>query len=427
MDKQANLTVNFAGLPLQNPFILAAGPPTETSEAVEEGVAAGWAGAVLKTVYPERLSREYPTDANNLLYPRIKIGMGSYSVAKPGLLEQWREAVPQLKAAYPDRVLIGSIGTNIPDETEWRSLAEQMVETGVDALEVSLAGAHNPDLDIDVGVVGEDPDGVGRIIHWVRQTVGGLPIIAKLPGTIHHLLKDTAKACEDNGAAAITAIGSIPGIAGVDLETLTPRSVLAGSDTLSGYSGPAIRPVAMATISKIARTVSIPVTGCGGVTSWQDAAEMMSSGATALQICTGVMWHGPQLIDDLLSGLSAYVQEKGFSTIKPLIGVANPYMRDEIWDLESPRVFVAHILNHCTNCGLCIKACDDGGFQAIYEIWGEDKRKPKMTLVNPQKCDGCGLCPQICPVDAIDMVTHYSFGFSDRRLIPSGMVQSETA
>jgi dihydropyrimidine dehydrogenase (NAD+) subunit PreA len=138
----------------------------------------------------------------------------------------------------------------------------------------------------------------------------------------------------------------------------------------------------------VAQNVEIGIFGCGGITSWQDAAEYMTVGASAVQICTAVMWNGYEIISKLKKGLSQYIDKKGYTSPADLVGKALPWIRT-FPDLNLEVKLVASI-------DICVKACQSGGFDALEMV-------DDVAVVNFYKCDGCGLCVGVCPLGFVTM------------------------
>jgi dihydropyrimidine dehydrogenase (NAD+) subunit PreA len=146
----------------------------------------------------------------------------------------------------------------------------------------------------------------------------------------------------------------------------------------------------------VAQNVDIGIFGCGGIASWQDAAEYMTVGASAIQICTAVMWNGYEIIDKLTQGLSKFLDRKGFSSPAELVGQALPQIKT-FPDLDLGVKLIAAVdAEQCNGCGICMKACRSGGFDAIEMI-------DDIAVVNFYKCDGCGLCVGVCPLGFVTM------------------------
>jgi dihydropyrimidine dehydrogenase (NAD+) subunit PreA len=322
-----NLRTEFAGLVLKNPMILASATPTQYPEMIDEAFACGWGGAVLKTVYYGKFIPGKEPKPLLAAYKHRKrlIGMQNLSVAPPLVMEHWQVSVPHLKAKYPDHVIIGSIATSENNKEEWQALTRGICKAGVDAIEVDIACSHNPDITINGEIIGQSPQAVKRIVAWLVETAQDVPVIIKIPATAPDL-DELAHICEKNGAKALTAINTIPGMVSVDLDSFVPQPAVGGKSSYGGYSGPSIKPVALRVVSRLSQAGNLPISGCGGISRWQDAVEFMLLGAGTVQVCTAVMWYGYEIIDHLLAGLSGYVTSKGFTNVSELIGLANRKM-----------------------------------------------------------------------------------------------------
>ena len=141
-----------------------------------------------------------------------------------------------------------------------------------------------------------------------------------------------------------------------------------GKGSHGGYCGPAVKPIALSMVSEIARdpdTHGMPISGIGGVTTWRDAAEFLSLGAGNVQVCTAVMTYGFKIIDEMTSGLSRWMDDKGYTSVEDVVGRAVPNVTD--WKhLNLNYIAKAKIdQDACISCGRCYAACEDTSHQAI--------------------------------------------------------------
>jgi dihydropyrimidine dehydrogenase (NAD+) subunit PreA len=193
------------------------------------------------------------------------------------------------------------------------------------------------------------------------------------------------------GADGFCTINSFPVIVGIDLKTHSPLPSVWGKGNLGGMTGRALKPIALRATSEIA-PLGKPVSGCGGITSWEDAAEFVLLGATTLQVCSAVMLEGYGIVGDLCDGLTSYLEEQGVQKLSDLRGKALSNIVPHAKFDPNRRMVSSIDLSTCTKCGKCFIACRDAGYQAICEA------PDRTPSVDAKKCDGCGLCTQVCPV-----------------------------
>jgi dihydropyrimidine dehydrogenase (NAD+) subunit PreA len=389
----ADLSVDFAGMRFRNPFMLASAPPARTAEVIKRAFAAGWGGAVTKTIALEP-ARDLQPRLHPLRFHNRNVGMENVELISQLSLDEWLRELAAVKAAYPDRPLWASI-MDAPVKDNWRRLAEAVQETGVDALELNVSCPHGMPSKGMGAFIGQNAELTGEIVSWVKE-VAQVPVVVKLTPNVTDIAF-VALAAKENGADALCAINTVSGLIGVDLDTLAPLPSVGGVSAYGGYSGPAIKPIALRCVAQIAKATGLPVSGLGGLSTWEDAAEFLAVGASTLQVGTAMMWHGYGIIEKLAQGLSRYLDEKGFPNLKPLIGAALPKI------VEFPEMPLAARVRASADetrngCLLCVTACADSGFQAIAGDRG------KIVTIDGNKCDGCGLCVMVCPTSSITMV-----------------------
>jgi len=143
------------------------------------------------------------------------------------------------------------------------------------------------------------------------------PVILKLTPNVASIA-DIAVAGVKAGADAITAINTVRAMK-IDIETAQP--VLANK--IGGLSGPAIKPIAVRCVYEIYEAVDVPIIGCGGVTSWQDAVEFMLAGASAVQIGTAIAWKNLAVFKSVTKGIDTYLRRKSFRSVKDIVGLSH--------------------------------------------------------------------------------------------------------
>jgi len=166
--------------------------------------------------------------------------------------------------------------------------------------------------------------------------------------------------------------------------------------TYGGFCGPAVKPLGLRFVSQIAKAhPDIPISGIGGIEDWSSAIEYLMVGASTLQVCTAVMWHGFSIIKDMNSGIADFMERKGYESLDSMVGKALPKITSWTALTKLPPVVAKIDPEKCTGCKECVIACADGGFVAI-------QMRDKVALVNNDKCDGCGLCAVVCDFDAVE-------------------------
>lgn len=388
----ANLETKFTGITFPNPFLVASSPCTTNAHMIKKAFHAGWGGAVLKTVGLEPTRNPSPR-LYILKDGRDKKGMVNIELITDLTLAQWIDELKSIRDEFPDRPIIANImGGGNPED--WQRVVYALEPHGVNAFEVNVScpnfahGARGAQL-------GQDPESLAMVVGWVREATR-LPLWIKLTPNVTDITL-IAKVARDSGGDAITATNTLSGLAGIDLEKLSPLPSVGGIGIFGGYSGPGLKAVSLRCVASIARTVDVPLVGCGGISKWQDAAEYIAVGASLVQLATAVMWNGFKTIERLTRGLSDYLDTHGFASVSDLVGKALPQLR-HYPELDLSIKLLAYVdPNRCNGCGLCVTACDSGGFEALF-------MQDKKAVVDVMKCDGCGLCVGICPSDGITMV-----------------------
>ena len=301
----------------------------------------------------------------------------------------------RLKQNYPSKVVVASIMGQA--EEEWIELAKMAEEAGCDAVELNyscpqmrLAGMGSD--------VGQDPELVTFYTAFVKRSVH-IPVIPKMTPNITHM-NQPAMGAYFAGADAISAINTIKSV------TMSPGAEVSGKQTLSGYSGRAVKPIALRYILEMAKNPimkDMKFSGIGGIETWRDALEFMQLGCRNVQVCTAVMEYGYRIIDDLVMGLQTYLKERGIQHLEEIVGEQLPnFVLPSDLDRDT-LVYPKIDRERCIGCGRCFVSCQDGGHQAI--AFDRDTRQPRIVGT---KCVGCHLCRLVCPTGAMGMTKRIS-------------------
>jgi dihydropyrimidine dehydrogenase (NAD+) subunit PreA len=390
----ADLTVNFAGISSPNPFWLASAPPTNTGDQIMRAFDAGWGGAVWKTVGEPIVNVTSRYAAVHHDGARM-MGFSNIELITDRPLEANLRELREVKRRYPKHAVLVSLMVESKRE-RWHDIVKKVEDAGADGLELNFGCPHGMSERGMGSAVGQVPDYACRITEWVKEAAR-TPVIVKLTPNITDIVYP-ARAAKRGGADGVSLINTINSIMGVDLDSFTPRPDAGGRSTHGGYSGPAVRPIALHMVSSVANDpeVGLPISGIGGIGSWRDATEFILLGASTVQVCTAVMRHGFRIVEDMIDGLSNYLDDKGIGSVREIVGRSLPVVSK--WEeLDLNFKVVAEIdQQKCIGCGLCFTACEDGAHQSIAARPFEGRTHCE---VKQHTCVGCNLCSLVCPVD----------------------------
>ncbi|TWB23515.1 dihydroorotate oxidase B catalytic subunit /dihydrouracil dehydrogenase (NAD+) /dihydropyrimidine dehydrogenase (NADP+) [Nitrospirillum amazonense] len=398
----ADLRGTIAGIKSPNPFWLASAPPTDKEYNIVRAFKAGWGGVVWKTLGEDppvvNVSSRYGAllDSN-----RAMIGFNNIELITDRPLEVNLREIAAVKKAWPDRAVVVSLMAVMTEEA-WAGLARRIEPTGADGLELNFGCPHGMCERGMGSAIGQVPEMVEQVTRWVKNATR-LPVIVKLTPNITNVLW-SAEAAKRGGADAVSLINTVNSIASIDLDAMAPTPTVGGKGTHGGYCGPAVKPIALNMVAEIARnpdTRGLPISGIGGIGTWRDAAEFLALGCGSVQVCTAAMTYGFRIVEDMIDGLSAWMDEKGYRSLADFQGRAVPNVVN--WnDLNMNFVTKAKIdKDLCIDCGRCHIACEDTSHQAIRILSGDGKR---LFEVVDEECVGCNLCAHVCPVpDCITM------------------------
>ena len=392
----ADLRCNFAGIKSPNPFWLASAPPTNSGGQVLRAFEAGWGGAVWKTL-GEPIVNTSSRYGGIDLGPQKLMGFNNIELITDRPLEDNLREIAEVKKQFPHHAVIVSLMVESKREA-WHEIVKRSEDTGCDGLELNFGCPHGMSERGMGAAVGQVPEYTTMITEWVKE-VARTPVIVKLTPNISDITRIAAAAVE-GGADGISLINTINSLMGVDLDTFSPRPSVGGKSAHGGYCGPAVKPIALNMTAACGKTVDIPISGIGGISTWQDAAEFLALGATSVQVCTAVMHYGFRIVEDMIEGLENYLDEKGFSSVKELQGRALGNVVG--WsELDLNYKVVADINSEtCIGCQLCYVACEDGAHQCIEQHPAGGNGHVRVPSIVEDECVGCNLCALVCPVES---------------------------
>jgi dihydropyrimidine dehydrogenase (NAD+) subunit PreA len=396
----ANLSVKFCGVTSPNPFWLASGPPTNTGGQVMRAFDAGWGGAVWKTIGEPIVNTSSRYGAIDLAGVKM-MGFNNIELISDRPTEINFREIYEVKKRHPKNLVIASLMVESKRES-WHAIVRRAEDAGSDLLELNFGCPHGMSERGMGAAVGQVPEYTEMITAWVKEAAK-TPVIVKLTPNVSSVTH-IAAAAERGGADAVSLINTINSLIGVNLDTFVPRPAVGGKSSHGGYCGPAVKPIALHLLSTVSKNVRVPISGIGGIGYWNDAAEHIALGASTVQVCTAAMHYGFRIVEDMIDGLSQYMDQHGFRTIEDFRGRAVPNVQD--WgDLDLNYKVIAEIDSKlCIGCQLCHVACEDGAHQCI-EPYREAEKKNSggfgvhVPRIIEEECVGCNLCALVCPVD----------------------------
>jgi len=408
----ADLSIDFAGIRSPNPFWLASAPPTNTGDQVMRAFDLGWGGAVWKTLGDPIVDTSSRFGSLDVGGQRM-VGFNNIELITDRPLEVNLREIREVKRKYPDRAVIVSL--MVESKEDWREIIKRAVDTGCDGLELNFGCPHGMCERGMGSAVGAEPEVLKVVAGWAVE-YSTVPVLIKLTPNIGDILEAGVPAVEA-GVHGLSLINTIKSLIGVDLDHFVPYPVVGKRSTNGGYCGPAVKPIALHMVAALARDprITVPISGIGGIATWRDAAEFIALGSTSVQVCTAAMHYGFRIVEDMIEGLSNYLDEKGMASVRELRGRALPAFVE--WgELDLNYKVIAHVnADTCIGCNLCYVACRDTAVSCIHNV-GEPlaaghraptrdaaiaaakARNAHIVWVDESECIGCNLCSAVCPV-----------------------------
>ncbi|WP_418790510.1 dihydroorotate dehydrogenase [Phosphitispora sp. TUW77] len=303
-DPAVNMAVNLGGLQMKNPVTTASGtfgfgPEYAPYVDLNNLGAITVKGTTLEPRQGNPTPRIAETPAGIL---------NCIGLQNPGVDHFIKENLPFLRK-YDTPVIVNIAGNSVDDYAE---LARRLSPAqGVSALEVNISC---PNVKQGGMAFGANGFMAAEVIRAVRDNTT-LPVIAKLSPNVTDIVEIAGRVAEA-GADALALINTLLGMK-IDINTRKPFL----GNVMGGLSGPAIRPVAVRMVWQVARAVSLPILGMGGIMNAEDAIEFILAGATAVSVGTA-NFVNPLATMDILAGIEQYMKDNGIWDINDLVGAA---------------------------------------------------------------------------------------------------------
>jgi dihydropyrimidine dehydrogenase (NAD+) subunit PreA len=420
----ADLSIDFAGIKSPNPFWLASAPPTNTGDQIMRAFDMGWGGAVWKTLGDPIVDTSSRFGSLDVGGSRM-VGFNNIELITDRPLDVNLREVREVKKKYPDRAVIVSL--MVESKEDWRDIIKASVDTGCDGLELNFGCPHGMCERGMGSAVGQEPEVLKLVAGWAVE-YSTVPVLIKLTPNIGDILEPGVAAVEA-GAKGLSLINTIKSVIGVDLDKFVPYPVVGNKSTNGGYCGPAVKPIALHMVAALGRDprIIVPISGIGGIATWRDAAEFIALGSTSVQVCTAAMHYGYRIVEDMIDGLSNYLDEKGMKSVGELRRKALPAFVE--WgELDLNYKVIARVdPEKCIGCNLCYVACKDTAVNCIHNvdeplaaghlaptrdaaIAAHKKHATHTVWVDETECIGCNLCSAVCPVPQCITMTDQTNG-----------------
>jgi len=299
---EPSLVTSIGKIQLERPVMLASGILGISLDVFNRLYRSG-AGAVVSKSLSTEPWDGYPN-------PTIFSVNGGGWINAVGLSNPGAPNFAKMIESNKDVPIIVSLVGSIPEDFEM--MVKQFKNCKVTAYELNLSCPHVAKVGLEVG---DDPELVKKIVSTMKNSTD-VPVIAKVGlGTTHYL--NTVNAAIDSGIDAITAINTIRAMA-IDVETQRP--IL--SNKFGGLSGTPIKSIALRCVYEISSKYNIPVIGCGGISTWEDAVEFILAGSSAIQLGSAIGDNWMHVFNDINQGILQYMKRKGYSKINEMIGLA---------------------------------------------------------------------------------------------------------
>ena len=327
------LGVKVDGLSLRNPFLVASGPPTSNANVIGKAFDEGWAGAVTKTTLLDhrKIRNVSPRYARWRDSGGRMVGWENIELISDRPFADWLDDFRRLKDRYPERVVIASVMEEA-NRDAWAEVIGRSLEAGVDGIELNLSCPHGLPERRMGSAMGQDPELLAEVCGWAAACRDGRPMWAKLTPNVTDIAA-MGKIALDAGCTGVSAINTILSVMRIDLETLRPEPSVEGYSTAGGYSGTAVRPIALRMCMELGLMMTERsgdqagvLSAMGGVETGEDAAQYLLAGASTVQVCTGVMIHGYDMVQPMCAGLRSFMVRHGFESIEAFRGRALPWL-----------------------------------------------------------------------------------------------------
>jgi dihydroorotate dehydrogenase subfamily 1 len=324
------LATTVDGLKMPNPFVIGSGPPGTNLNVITRAFREGWGAVIAKTVSLDsskvvnvapRYAKLMAADGKEV------VGWENIELISDRPFKIWLDEFKKCKDQFPDGILIASIMEEY-NKDAWIEIVEKCEAAGVDSFELNFSCPHGlPERKMGAAM-GENPEIVEEVTGWVMKAAKK-PVWAKMTPNVTRIT-DPSRAAFRGGCEGVSAINTIRSVMAVNLDTLRPEPTVEGFTTPGGYSCKAVRPIALRMVMEIATMIRREFPGkslsaIGGVESGTDAAQFILLGGDTVQVCTGVMKFGYDMVKRMCDELLGFMEKHKFETLADFKGKSLDY------------------------------------------------------------------------------------------------------
>ncbi len=396
----ADMGIEFSGIHLKNPIIVASAEPSNSVENIKQCIDFGAGAVITKTIGDipgmQKLTQNSKyailNDQGRIIKGKVPRSFVFYS--RSGYIsEQAEDWISILKETQVYAEEHGSaIIANIASGTleGWIELAKMCEGCGVPMLEVNYQCPHPAGMgdDADGIWIAQDPGVAAEVTRRIVEAVD-IPVMVKLSPETNRLT-EVARSVIDAGAASVAVNSRFVGFA-VDIEKAEPY--IGGP---AGVGGPWVKYITQRWVNEIYSKTGCQISGSNGIFDWRDAIEFIMSGARVMQVGSVLMLKGIEWLPKVISGMEKFLDDHGYPDVESIHGIASKkalMTPAEMFAMEPLYCEIDSDKCQFPKCNICIRMCF---YDSLH--FGEQN-----VLTTPDTCIGCELCSNVCPFDAISM------------------------